>query len=330
MNERNHSLDLLRVVAMFMILTVHFLGWGGAVNTLTPQDMNYYIIMPIYFVAGIGNSLFFLLAGYFAGQPKAKKAIFLERKTAFYSFFLALIAVAIGLKKGDILFLLNSAFPLLHNKFWFVTAYFVLYIFSAVLYQGLEAASDKQIIAVITVLLFNNTFIYAANMTWMQGLHMFAIGYYLHRFEPFKNWEKGWIFASYVCSLTAYVGERFAVRHYGIEHTLLDTGLRYCFLCIMSVLFFEFFIRLDYRKSWPSKIAGNVIAVYLISANQAIAHPLYEQWLRVEEFCREPWFVGYYLITNALLFAGCVEIDRLVSRYNRLETSLIEKWLKIN
>lgn len=28
--ERNASLDFLRVIAMFMILTLHFLGWGGA------------------------------------------------------------------------------------------------------------------------------------------------------------------------------------------------------------------------------------------------------------------------------------------------------------
>lgn len=50
MTERNHSLDLLRIIAMFMILTVHFFGWGGAVNTLTLSDKNYYIVMPVYFV----------------------------------------------------------------------------------------------------------------------------------------------------------------------------------------------------------------------------------------------------------------------------------------
>lgn len=39
---RNTSLELLRVVSMFMILTVHFLGWGGAVNSLTISNINFF------------------------------------------------------------------------------------------------------------------------------------------------------------------------------------------------------------------------------------------------------------------------------------------------
>lgn len=49
-DERNASLDLLRVVAMFMILTRHFLGWRGAVTILTSRDFNYFWVMPLYFV----------------------------------------------------------------------------------------------------------------------------------------------------------------------------------------------------------------------------------------------------------------------------------------
>ena len=97
--ERNGSLDVLRVIAMFMILTVHFLGWGGAVNILTTSDVNYFIIMPIYFVCGIGNTLFFMLAGFFAKKPKITKALFIERKTCFYSFIILIVSLPAPLVK---------------------------------------------------------------------------------------------------------------------------------------------------------------------------------------------------------------------------------------
>jgi len=97
MGQRNKALDLLRIVAMFMILSLHFLGRGGAVNELTIHDYNYYLVMPIYFVSGIGNTLFFMLSGYFLRKPKLEKGLALERKTAFYSFTITLIVFLCGL-----------------------------------------------------------------------------------------------------------------------------------------------------------------------------------------------------------------------------------------
>ncbi len=320
MLKRNYSLDLLRCIAMFMILTVHFFGWGDAVNLLSKSDLNYYIVMPIYFISQIGNTLFFLLSGYFLSFPRAKKIIFLERKTAFYSFLITLIIFVLGLNSDwGLKYLIKSAFPILFNKYWFITTYLILAVFSAVLIKGLNQLSKGIIIAVILALLINNTFIEDANMTFMQGLLTFIVGYYLKNFDPFVNFKKFRVALSFILSFILYVIERLLVRHFSIEHSQLDKELRYVLILLMAVLFFEFFTKINIKTEFFSKISPNVLAVYLITANPAFEKFLYGQLLHISDFAKENWFILYYFIINTMIFFACIAIDKVVTLFNNKE-----------
>ena len=324
--ERNGSLDLLRIIAMFMILSSHFFGWGGVVNKLTTRDLNYYIAMPIYFVCGIGNTLFFLLAGYFAKPPKLKKALFIQRKTCFYAFLISLLVFCFGWNHDiGIGYVLKSLFPVIHNRYWFVSVYLILYILSFVLIPGLESLSKTQFLLVIGALLIHNTCIMDASLTLMEGLLAYTVGYYLKKFKPYENDKKVWIVSAYAVFMAVYVVERFVVRRLGIEHTLVDEGLRYALLLGAAVAMFSFFAKLNIQAKWASKISGNVLSVYLISACPAWAPVLYTKWLHIEAFCQEVWFVGYYLLLNVAIFAVCIFIDKAVTHVNNKEVSLIEK-----
>lgn len=324
-NERSSSLDLLRIIAMFMILTVHFLGWGGAVNILTTSNLNYFIIMPIYFICGLGNTLFFMLAGFFAKKPKIKKALFIERKTAFYCFLITLIVFVFSLNADvGIGYTIKSLFPIIFNKYWFVSVYIVLYILSFVLIPGFDSLNKPQFLLVILLLLIHNVFIMDASYTIMEGLLAYAVGYYIKKFKPYENIKKLWIIVIYVVAMGIYVGERFIMRHLGMEHTLLDEGLRYVFLLVASLAMFMFFAKLNIKRKCFSKISGNVLSVYLISSCPAWATIIYTKWLFVEKFCFEYWFVFYYLAVNVAIFAVCVAIDKLVTIINNKEVKLIE------
>lgn len=326
MQQRNHSLDLLRIIAMFMILTVHFLGWGGAVNTLTTSDKNYLIVMPIYFVSQIGNTLFFLLAGYFSGEKfRIKSLLLIERKTAFYAVIISLVAVLSGINNElSWGYIIKSEFPVLLNRYWFVSVYVILSVIAPVLVRGLNRCSEKIVVAVITALLLHNTFLFEANMTLLQGIHVFVIGYYIKRFDPLSKIRKLPALLLFIGSVMLYAGERFAAQRFGFEHTRLDEGLRYTLILVMAGLLLSFFAKLNIRCVWPSKISGNVLAVYLITACPAIYHQLYGIWLHVEESCREWWFIRYYFLVNIAMFAVCVLIDKLVTKINNAEVGV---WL---
>ena len=328
MKERNHSLDLLRIIAMFMILTVHFLGWGGAVNTLTASDRNYFIVMPIYFVSQIGNTLFFLLAGYFSGEKfRIKSLLLIERKTAFYAVIISVIALLSGINSElSWGYIIKSEFPVLTNRYWFISVYVILSVLAPVLVRGLNQCSKKIVIAAIFALLLHNTFLFEANMTILQGIHVFIVGCYIKRFDPFEKFGKLPSLLLFIGSVILYAGERFASQRFGFEHTRLDEGLRYTLIILMAVFLLSFFAKITIRSSLPSLISGNVLAVYLITACPAIYHQLYESWLHVEDFCREWWFIGYYFLVNIALFAICVMIDKLVTKINNAEVGI---WLKV-
>ncbi len=322
-------MDVLRVIAMFMILTVHFLGWGGAVNILTTADINYFFIMPIYFVCGIGNTLFFMLAVYFAKKPKITKALFIQRKTSFYSFLITLIVFVIGVNSEiGIGYTIKSLFPIIFNRYWFVSVYIVLYILSFVLIPGFESLDKPQFLLVIALLLINNTCVMDASYTLLEGLLAYAVGYYIKKFKPYQNIKKFFIALIYVVAMVFYVAERFAMRHFGLEHTKLDEGLRYVFLLISAIAMFMFFAKIKVKAKFFSKISGNVLSVYLISVCPAVANILYTEWLFVSKFCFEIWFVGYYIAVNVAIFAVCVLIDKLVTILNNKEVTLLEKFYK--
>lgn len=325
---RNHSLDLLRVVSMFMILTVHFLGWGGAVNSLTMSDPNYFLVMPLYFVSQIGNTLFFLLAGYFSRDSiRLNKMVLLERKTFFYAFIISLVVFLFGLNPDTTLeYVIKSAFPILFNRYWFISVYFILCFVSVPLHKGLKQCSKQVVLLVIFALLINNTFLYQANMTLMQGILCFIVGFYLREYNPFDKWKKAYIALAYIIFLGLYVTERFAVQIIGMEHTKLDEGLRYVLILLMAIMFFVFFEKLDFKAKWPSKISGNIISVYLITACPPIVTLLYVDLIPIEEFSTKLWFVFYYFFVNVLIFALCIFIDTLVSKYNRIQTNL---WIRL-
>lgn len=321
---------MLRIIAMLMILTTHILGWGGAVNSLNIKEFNYYPLMSVYFISQIGTVIFFLFSGYFATEKfRFKSILSLERKTAFYAVVISAIAVAFGINK-DIswVYVIKCEFPVLLNRYWFISVYVILNFLSPVLVRGLNKCSEKLIVSIIIALLLNNTFLYQANMTLYQGLHVFIVGYYLRRFNPLKRFGKTLTVFLYFCSLGLYVGERFAVQRFGQEHTNLDEGLRYMLVLLMAVFLFEFFNKLNIKAKLPSKISGNVIAVYLITVCPAIMHPLYENWLFIGEFCHENWFIAYFATISVLMFAICIIVDRFITIINKRETELWVRLLK--
>jgi len=223
-------------------------------------------------------------------------------------------------------YLVKSLFPIVFNRYWFVSAYFILYLLGLPLYKGLRLCSRNEILIVIVALLINNTFLYPANMTLLQGVLAYIIGYYLKEYEPFKNWNRWQVAFSFAIALGCYTIERILVRALGIEHSVLDEGLRYVFLLLMAVMFFSFFEKLQYKKEWPTKVSKNVLAVYLISACPAIVELLYEDLLPIESMVHEWWFILYYFVVNILIFIVCVVADIFVSRLNNYQT---EFWIYI-
>lgn len=129
--DRSSNIELLRIIAMFMIICFHYvLKSKYDCSVLT---YNTFIIKSFYMLGEVGVNLFVLITGYFMikGKFSWKKLICLLLEVSFYF----LISIYIGIKLGiyeyttfRAIFLLF--FPTIMNRYWFTTAYILLYILS--------------------------------------------------------------------------------------------------------------------------------------------------------------------------------------------------------
>ena len=321
--QRKVSFDLLRVLAMWFIMTAHFMGWGGVVNTLTTRDLNYFWVMPLYFASQIGNSLFFMLSGYFAKEPRLDKILLIERKSAFYSSVITWAVFAVG--GVSLSYAVQSMFPLFFKRYWFVRVYLALYALEFLLVPGLKNLNKKQFFVVIIALTLNNILTENAQYTLLEGLLAFIIGFYIRQFKPFAKKRNTSIFCLYLVLMLIYSIERLIILKLGLEHSKFDINARYVLLLAAATVLFGFFTELDVRWKWPGKLSPYILSVYLITANPAISELLYKNVLHAADLSTRIYFFPYYIASNAFLLLLCVTLDRFVTRINTFEVKILMK-----
>ena len=182
--SRMANIELLRVIAMLMVVTLHFLGRGGVNSSATVLSGTWILATVWDSLAIISVDLYVLISGYFLIKSKFKtqKLIDIVIQVFSYSFILYVIFVVIGKNAFSISGFVKSIIPLLTNQYWFASAYVGLYILFPFLNKGLLAMSQKQHrnLCVILALMFtlylpskalqqNGT-----SIVWMVCLYVFA------------------------------------------------------------------------------------------------------------------------------------------------------------
>lgn len=83
--ERNSNLELLRIIAMLLIVADHFVLIGLGVDV--PYSHNKYIASVLYSGGPFGDVIFFLISGYFMCTSKftGRKLVRIWGQTFFYS-----------------------------------------------------------------------------------------------------------------------------------------------------------------------------------------------------------------------------------------------------
>ena len=132
-NQRNTNLELLRIIAMLLIIAHHFVVQGIRGNPFITTNPNTYVLYFLSMFGKLGVVIFILITAYFMIESKItlRKLLVLGGEVYFYSFIFLVIVLAF-LRPSNISPALigQSLLPLSHNGYWFVTCYFVLMLFS--------------------------------------------------------------------------------------------------------------------------------------------------------------------------------------------------------
>lgn len=215
--SRNSGIDLLRIVAMFMVLFLHILGNGGIlfeVEVLSSHGLVAWFFEMATFSA---INCYGIISGYVGVTAKHRYSnlVLLWLQVASYSVIITLfyhLRYPTVIPAGNVL---NALFPISNQQYWYVTAYAGMFLFMPILSNGAKSLSKKQFkltlillfiaLSLIPAITTRDIFatLWGYSLLWLSFLYLAGAYIKLHGF--FKNSVKVSLAIYSVCTLASWV-----------------------------------------------------------------------------------------------------------------------------
>lgn len=322
---RDSNIELLRGALMFMIVCVHITG-NSVLTSSSPVDYN----STTWLSANIIDSFFYccvntfvLISGYFGIKPFIKKFLNLEIPVIGYCFTLTVLFYFIGLtsSKFDII---QSAFPIITNRYWFLTQYAILFSISPFINTFVEGSERKVlkrtiIIGLIFVVLFPSftcgkiSFANIRGMDFVNFSLLYLIGRYISKYGLQFSLKKSlsyYLVSSSLCLiltvLLAYglgINKGWQSPFYAYNNILVY---------IQSIACFFIFKNIKLQSKIINYLSPSFFYIYIIHDNPIVNDYLYT-WLECSRYTG--WgYLFYTLVIAIVIFIVCLTIDILLRR----------------
>lgn len=288
--KRQANFELLRIVAMFMVVVMHYLSrtiaWRG---TIPGSGLgSAYVVLESFCIVAV--NAYVLLSGYFlsAAAFRWKRVFRLIAQMLFYTVLIPLVLAALGVISffdvTNLYHVWGSIFPVQTGQYWFVTAYIVLMLFVPALNMALQKLEKKQFLQMLSALLLFfcigktlsplqfATDKFGYDFGWFMVLYL--IGGYIRRFGAgfMKSAARGWLL--YIGSCIVIAGIEFVLvflkDRYGLFDYYLSVPYHYNFLFGLTGalgLFFAFY-HMNIKEGPAAEairfVSPAVLGVYLI------------------------------------------------------------------
>lgn len=304
--KRNIGLDGLRIISMIMIVFLHYLGKGGLLDIENTSNLYHIIYYFIEALSIIAVNCYVLISGYFLIKSKFKwkKVLQLWLETLFYSVFIYIVIVVLGLKEMDVKGIIKSIFPVLTKGYWFIGIYLVMYILSPFINKLINSLDKKEYQKLIIILLICFSIIsilpdeytldtsHGYGIIWFICLYLIA-GYIRiygipKKFKVNKNFY--FLIIYFIFAILVTIGmlvSDFVGNFLGIGISR-EKFIQYnnIFVLMESIALFMFFKQLNIKNIKIIKIvefiAPLTLAVYLIHEQSQLRTVLYNKILHTE------------------------------------------------
>lgn len=323
LRERKSSFELLRIVAMVMIVASHYGGWIVPQFTIEAVSLNRVFSQTLCLGGGSGNILFFLVSGYFLtdSSNRRKRIFMLWIEMLFYS-ILCLVIAYIALGTFSINDLISAVLPFSHGLYWFMTAYMVLMILMPWINIVVNNMDHKQYWELLVVLFVVSSIIPAipgcpTTIISDVGFYLFIylLGAYIRRYSNkyFDNIKLNLMtgLAALICIAGTIIVFDFLGVKYQVfaEKATYFAEMRNPFVIMFSISLFNVFKNIKMRNNkLINYISGSMVAVYFIHNNKIIRNAMWEKVFVNVQYDSPGLFV-HFLMTIGEIFAVCLIID---------------------
>lgn len=160
--RRQLNYEMLRILAMLMIVCLHYLSRSGLLGDSARADMTAadYAAWLLEAFCIVAVNVYVLISGYFGGDGAGKETLLtaeaavkrplrIWRVTFFYSFGIGVLALLMGVQEFDIYRFFTYIFPVVTEHYWFVTAYIILCLLMPFLNAGMVMIGRRGLYALI-------------------------------------------------------------------------------------------------------------------------------------------------------------------------------------
>lgn len=325
---REANMELLRIVAMLMVITLHCVGRGLLLSNSVISNVNLLLIQFLDSFSLTANSLFILLTGYYYIGKKfnLRKILSLWGKTLFYCILIFTIYSILYLKTN----FLNSFFPVFSGAYWFITSYIALYFIMPFLNIAINKFSQKQckfliiflvILMGVIRIIFNPADLF--NSTFMHMIVIYIIGAYIKKYvkiEPNKQYFIKYVLVAIIFTVAITI---LNVLVHIIPKTLdvwiiIANILSYfrnfinIILVYMAILLFMKFKTINIKSNKLSKlilyISPSVFSIYIIHDNVHLRDMIWQKFSFIN--LANSWLmIPYIILAILIVFTVCLAID---------------------
>lgn len=341
-NKRMANYELLRAVAMVMVVILHFVAHSeNSIALDEPITGSRLVGTVLEFLAIAAVNTYVLISGYFGVKSsfRPSKAVALLLQIWFYALLIPCVLMAAGLPtKGAELGIygwIQYLFPVETEHYWFATSYFMLYLLTPVLNAAIRAMSRRQLQIALGGLLILFSGIksispvmfafdrYGYDLPWFICVYLVAAYLGLYGFRIFEKWSWFLYAGSSLVCLLVNIGMYVLAQRWDSFRYYFTVPYHYNYIfCLTAAigLFYGFSkLRIKEGKGAEAirRIGGLCFGVYLLHEHIDLRHSWYG-WIRalINPSRKEGIgvFLGELVCCVVILFAAGIFVDYIRSR----------------
>ena len=332
-NTNFYPLSLLKMLAMLMFLTLHYLGIGGVLEQT--NSFCYYLLVACWKFFAVCINLYILVNCYYMiGQRfKVSRVFHLYIETVFYCLIWYIYAASSGVESFSAYDLVFKVFcPISSKQYWLFSGVIIVYLLSPILNFLINKLSQKGLLSICIsfFLLFscwvdiypdldNNIFNFSNGYSFHWYLVLFFFAAYIKLYvDPtkFRHPFLKYLILSLVVSAIAIVMPVLTqnvslltpwAEHFTRYNSILTT--------IASFSLFIAFLKIRINNRFIQKLititAPLTLGVYFIHENNYGRPVIWHDILHTERVPGTIMVIPQSIVIVIILFFGCMIVDFL-------------------
>lgn len=323
--ERQANLELLRTIAMMMVVTMHLLNHGNMITFAKQGTPSYYVVWTLFGVGFACITIYLLISSYFLIDARFStwKLAKMEGQVFFYAFGITILFWIFGDVEHELKNMVYSVLPVSSDFYWFISMYMGMYILAPLMNKLIRALTKRQLecamaVSFLLVSVWPNLIYFSSALNTAGGvsiswfLTVYLFGAYLKLYyKPDGHFAKKFLYAciaSLLIPASRFVIEALLKTPLGRISILDDLMWGYSvffsyssiLVSLAAILMFIAFLNLEIRPGkfsrFINKVAGASFGVYLIHDHLYIRETL---WTKID---------GVSLLDKWYLLPACLGI----------------------